>query len=159
MAANTSVATSAGSTLHVVANGTAPSTFDGTGYAALTWVAVGEITDLGEFGREYNLVTHNPINNRSTQKFKGSFNEGQMDLQLGLQTDDAGQIIMKGAALSDSAFSFKVTTQNGDVYYFRAMVMSWKVNVGNVDQITSASTTLELTTSGGGVGIVEVLAT
>lgn len=158
MAANTTVATSAGSTLHVVASGTAPATYDASGYAALTWVAVGEITDLGEFGREYNLVTHNPINNRSTQKFKGSFNEGQISLQLGLQTDDAGQIILKAASISDLSFSFKVTTQNGDVYYFRAMTMSFKVGVGGVDQITSATCTLELTTNGAGVGIVEVLA-
>lgn len=159
MAANTTVATSAGSTFHVVASGTAPATYDDTGYAALTWVAVGEVTDLGEFGREYNLVTHNPIANRSTQKFKGSFNEGQISLQLGLQTDDAGQIIMKAASLSDSAYSCKVTTQNGDIYYFRAMVMSWKVGVGGVDQITTATCMLELTTSAAGVGIVEKLLT
>jgi len=158
MAANTTVATSAGSTLHVVASGTKPATYDASGYAALTWVAVGEVVDLGEFGREYNLVTHNPIGNRSTQKFKGSFSEGQISLQLGLQTDDAGQIILKAASLSDLSFSFKVTTQNGDVYYFQAMCMSFKVGVGSVDQITSASVTLELTTNGAGVGIVESLA-
>lgn len=159
MAANTSVATSAGSTLHVVAAGVAPATYDDTGYTALTWVKVGEITDLGEFGREYNLVTHNPIDSRGTQKFKGSFNEGQIALQLGLQTDDAGQIILKSASLADGAYSFKVTTQNGDVYYFRAMVMSFKVGVGSVDSITAASVTLELTTNSAGVGIVEKLTT
>lgn len=152
------IATSATSTLHVVASGTAPATYDVSGYAALTWVAVGEVTDLGEFGREFDLVTHNPVASRGTQKFKGSFNEGRMDLQLGLDTDDAGQIIMKAASLSDSAFSFKVTTQNGDIYYFRAMCMAWKVGVGGVNDITGASTTLELTTTSAGVGIVESLA-
>ena len=157
MAANTGVATSAGSTFHIVAAGAAPATFDATGYAALAWVAVGEITDLGEFGREYSLVTHQAIGSRSTQKFKGSFNEGTINLQLGLQTDDAGQIICKAASISDLAFSCKVTTQNGDVYYMRAMVMSFKVGVGSVDQITTAAVTLELTTNSAGVGIVEAL--
>jgi hypothetical protein len=147
-----SVNTSAGSILRV-STGT-PATFDVAGYAALTYVIVGEVTDLGEFGREYNLVTHNPIATRGTQKFKGSFNEGQMAIQLGLDTDDSGQALMKAASLIDGNRSFSVTTQNGDIYYFQAKVMSWKVGVGNVDQITSANSVLELTTSDGGIGVV-----
>jgi hypothetical protein len=154
--------TSAGSTLRVTS--TAPATFNSAGYGTIfpgTPAAgnpvVGEITDLGEFGREYALVTHNPVGNRSTQKFKGSFNEGTMNVSLALDTDDAGQIIMKAASLSDSDYYFEVRTQNGDKYYFPAKVMSWKVGVGSVDQITTATATLELTTNSAGVGIVEVL--
>lgn len=149
------VRTSAGTTLKVSAN--APATFNVAGYSALTFTAVGEITDLGEFGREFALVTHNPVGTRGTQKFKGSFNEGTMNLTLGLDTDDAGQVLMKAASLADTAYSFEVTTQNGDIYYFQAMVMSFKVGVGSVDSITTATCTLELTTSSGGVGIVEDL--
>lgn len=150
------VKTSAGTTLQVSAS--APATFNSAGYAALSYALVGEITDLGEFGRAYNLVTHSPLGNRSTQKLKGSFNEGQMNLQLGLDTDDAGQIILKTGVTSDLPVSAKVTTQNGDVYYFQALVMSFQVGVGNVDQITAATCALEITTSSTGVGIVEVLA-
>jgi hypothetical protein len=51
-----------------------------------------------------------------------------------------------------------VTTQNNDRYFFQAKVMSWKVGVGGVDQITTATVTLELTTNSAGVGIVESLA-
>jgi hypothetical protein len=150
------VKTSAGTTLAVSA--AAPATFDGTGYAALTFTPVGEITDLGEFGREYAEVKHNPVGSRGTQKKKGSFDEGNMALKLGLDTDDAGQILLKSASLSDANHSFKVTTQNGDVYYFQAQVMNFKVGVGSVDSITSASVNLSLTTSSAGVGVVEVLA-
>jgi hypothetical protein len=150
------VRTSAGTTLKVSAS--TPVTFNQAGYADLTFTAVGEITDLGEFGREYALVTHNPVGTRGTQKFKGSFNEGTMNLTLGLDTDDAGQMLMKSASGSDSPHSFEVITQNGDKYYFQAMVMSFKVGIGSVDSITTASCTLELTTSSGGVGVVEVLA-
>lgn len=151
-----STRTSAGSTLKISA--ATPATFDAAGYAALTFTAVGEITNFGELGRVYALVTHNPVGNRGTVKKKGSFNEGTMDLQLGLDTDDAGQILMKAATLSDNDYSFVVTTQNGDKYYFQAQSMQFKVNVGSVDQITSATCKLELTTSPAGVGIVEVLA-
>ena len=153
------VATSAGTTLDIIAGN--PATYDAAGYGTLfggSPARVGEITDFGEFGREYALVTHNPVSTRGTQKFKGSFNEGTMSLSLGLDTDDAGQILMKTASTSDADYSFKVTTQNGDVYYFQAKVMSFRVGVGSVDSITTASATLELTTNSAGVGVVEVLA-
>lgn len=150
------VRTSAGTTIKLSAG--TPATFDVTGYAALTYTALGEVTDLGEFGREYSLVTHNPVGSRGTVKKKGSFNEGTMTLQLGLDTDDAGQILAKTASTSDADYSFVVETQNGDKYYFQAQVMSFKVAVGGVDSITSATITLELTTTSAGVGIVESLA-
>jgi len=150
------VRTSAGTTLKISAS--TPATFDASGYGALTLTAVGEITDLGEFGREFALVTHMPVGSRGTQKFKGSFNEGTMSLSLGLDTDDAGQILMKSGSLSDDNYSFEVTTQNGDKYFFQAKVMSFKVSVSGVDSITTATTSLELTTTAAGVGIVEELA-
>jgi len=155
------VRTSAGTTLKVTAS--APATFNSAGYTTLFTTSpvpatVGEVTDLGEFGREFALVTHNPVGTRGTQKFKGSFNEGTMSLSLGLDTDDAGQIIMKAASLSDSDYSFMVTTQNGDKYFFQAKVMSFKVGVGSVDSITTATATLEISTNSAGVGIVESLA-
>jgi len=155
------VRTSAGTTLRVTAS--APATFNSAGYTTLFSTSpvpalVGEVTDLGEFGREYALVTHMPVGNRGTQKFKGSFNEGTITLSLGLDTDDAGQIIMKAASISDNDYSFMVTTQNGDKYFFRAQIMSWKVGVGSVDSITTATATLEITTNAAGVGIVEALA-
>lgn len=150
------VRTSAGTTIAVSAS--TPATFDGTGYNALSWTAVGEVVNLGEFGREYNVITHNPVGSRGTVKKKGSFNEGQIALQIGLDTDDAGQILLKAAAASDNDYSFRLTTQNGDKYYFQAQVSSFKVAVGGVDDITSATVNLEIQTNSAGVGVVEVLA-
>lgn len=150
------VRTSAGSTIKLSAS--TPATFDASGYNALTYTTVGEANDLGEFGREFALVTHMPVATRGTQKYKGSWNEGSLTIQLGLDTDDTGQILAKAAALSDNAYSFCVTTQNLDKYYFQARVMSFKVNVGGVDTITAATMVVEITPSSTGVGIVEVLA-
>lgn len=146
--------TSAGSTIAVSA--ATPATFNQAGYGALTFTSIGEITDAGEYGREFNLVTHNPLASRGTVKKKGSFNEGSMDLKMALDTDDAGQIILKAASLSDADYSFKVTMQNGDIRYFQAQVMNFKENVGSVDNITQAAVKLELTTNSAGVGIVYV---
>lgn len=151
-----SVRSSAGTTIKISAS--TPATFDAAGYTALAMTTIGEVTDLGEFGREYNLITHNPLGSRGTVKKKGSFNEGSINVQLGLDTDDAGQILAKAAALSDADYSFAITTQNGDKYFFQAQVMSFKVGVGSVDSVTSATMLLELTSTSAGVGVVESLA-
>lgn len=151
------VRTTAGTTIAISA--ARPATFNVAGYQVLSYTTIGEVTDLGEFGREYALVTHNPIADRGTVKKKGSFNEGQIQLQVGLDTDDAGQILCKTAQNSDNDYSFKLVAQSGDIYYFSAQVMSFKVNFGSVDQITGATIMLELTTGTGGVGVVEDLDT
>ena len=150
------VRTSAGTTIGISA--AAPATFNAAGYAALTFTNIGEVTDLGEFGREYALVTHSPVATRGVKKFKGSFNEGAMTLALGLDNDDAGQILLKTASEDDDNYSFEVTLQDGTIYYFQAQVMSFKKAIGGVDTITNATVTLELTTNAAGVGVVEVAA-
>jgi hypothetical protein len=137
-----------------------PITFDQAGYedTGMDWTAIGEITDGGEHGREYALVTHMPIASRGVQKFKGSFNAGSKTLQLGLDNDDAGQVIVNAALLSDNDYSFRVVYQGGDVDYFQAKVMSFKKAATSVDSIRTASMTLELTTNSDGVDIVSTVA-
>ena len=132
----------------------APATFNVAGYSALTFTNIGEVTDLGEFGREYNLITHNPIDTRATKKLKGSYNEGQISLTVALDTGDAGQNLCKTASESDADYYIKITLQNGADYYFPAKVMSFKVGVGSVDNVVTATITLEITSATGGVGIV-----
>ena len=137
-----------------------PLTFDEAGYenTGMDWVVIGEITDAGEHGREYALVTHMPIASRGVQKFKGSFNEGQKTLQLGLDQDDAGQVVLKAALASDNDYSFRVVYQGGDADYFQAKVMSFKHAGTSVDTIRSATVVLEITTSSAGVGVVSAIA-
>lgn len=135
----------------------APATFDAAGYAAVTgWGLIGEITDGGSHGRTYNEVTHTPIGTRGTKKFKGSFNEGSKTLQLAVDTEDPGQIILKEALNSDADFSFKVEYQGGDIDYFQAKVLSFQVATTGVDTIRSATVQLSITTAKDGTGIVEV---
>jgi hypothetical protein len=135
---------------------TAPTTFNAAGYGALTVTTIGEVTDLGEFGREYNLITHNPIDTRATKKLKGSYNEGQISLTVALDPDDAGQTLAKTASQSDADYYFVVTLQSGDAFGFPAKVMSFKRSVGSVDNVVSATISLEITSTATGVGVVEV---
>lgn len=150
------VQTAAGTTIGISA--ATPATFNATGYAALNFTTIGEITDGGTHGRVYAEVTHNPIGSRGTQKFKGSFNEGNKTLQLALDVDDAGQVLAKTALNDDDDYSFAVTYPDGSMDCFQAKVMSFTKTVSTVDSIVTATIELSITTNSAGVGIVEISA-
>lgn len=136
---------------------TAPATYNVAGYDALTWTEIGEITDIGEIGGEWSKVEHKPVVG-GIVKLKGQFDPGETTLQMALDTDDAGQILCKAALRAKGAYSFKVAApENGDIYYYRARVMSWKINFGNADSVTAASMKVDISAEGG-VDVVEKLA-
>lgn len=136
--------TSAGTTISISA--TLPATYDKAGFEAVgvVFTEIGEVSDLGEFGREYNIVKFNPLKDRRTVKRKGSFDDGTVQVQLAKAATDAGQILLKSAVNSDASHSVKIVLQDGTTFYFTAQVSSSTVNVGNVDQITSSTFKLEI---------------
>lgn len=129
------VMTSAGTTLGI---GTLAATYDAAGFGAVTYTAISEITDLGSFGKTYAEVKHTSLGQRQTKKFKGSYDNGELQLKLAKVATDAGQTAAIAALASDASYSFKVTLQNGTIEYFSGKVMSYVVSVGSVDQITGA---------------------
>ena len=134
--------TSAGTKLFISAS--APATYNKTGFEALTFTEIGEVSEMGEFGRQYNLVTFNTLGDRRTVKRKGSYNDGTIACQMARVPDDAGQTILTTAVNSDNSYSIKIKLQDGTVFYTSAQVMSYTTNIGNVDQITSATVDLEI---------------
>lgn len=136
---------SAGTTLAISA--AAPASEDAAGYNALTWTNIGEITDLGEVGATANLITHNPVADKITRKLKGSRNYGSMNLSMARDTGDAGQTLLRASAAADGLYSFRMTLQNGDKLYFRALTMSAVTSVSGVDSITALTANLELSSA------------
>lgn len=137
------VRTSAGTRIHISTT-LVPCDYTEADFNALAWLEVGEVSDLGEFGREYNMVNFNPLGNRKTIKRKGSYNDGTIAMQVARVTSDAGQAACKTALNSDDSYPFRVTLQDGTKFYFTAQVASYTTNVGSVDQITSAAINLEI---------------
>jgi hypothetical protein len=133
--------TSAGTTIAI---GAAPATYDAAGFGAVSYDTIGEITDAGEYGKVYNLVTHNPLASRKTEKYKGSYNNGSITLQLAIDEADAGQIAANAAVGSDLSYSIQVTKQDGSIDYFTAQVMSFTDAIGSVDNIEGGSIQLEI---------------
>jgi hypothetical protein len=140
------VRTSAGSTISICA-ATLPATYDLTGFAALTYTLINEISDLGAFGKKYNLVTFMPLGSRQVIKRRGSYNNGSMSLKMGQSVTDAGQLALATGLASDTSSSFKVVTQSGSTYYFTAQILSTVTTIGTVDVITEQSVDLELDNS------------
>lgn len=134
--------TSAGSSLEVSA--TLPATYDQAGFEALTFTNIGEITSVGEYGRTYEKVTHNPLDKRNTVKRKGNYDEGALSMQMARDPSDAGQAILITARDDDASYAFKVTLQDGTVNYFTGQVMSYTTNVGSGNQITGSSVSIEI---------------
>jgi hypothetical protein len=135
--------TSAGTKLHV--STAAPATYDKAGFIAVvagSWKEVGEITDLGSFGKKYNLVSHNPLGDRKTIKRRGSYNNGTLSLKYAAVPTDEGQVILDAAG--DASLYFKVTTQSGSKYYFSGQVMGTTLEIGSVDQIMAGSCDIEI---------------
>lgn len=138
---------------------TAPATWDITGYEALVFTNIGDIADPGEHGATFTEVTFQPIDKRTIQKFKGSRNDGNMSMQVGVNTEDAGQELLKDALMSDDSYYFEIEYPNGDKHWFPAKVMSMSYAGGNSDTIRMATVNLGLTTGGpNAVGIVEFVA-
>lgn len=134
--------TSAGSKLFI--SSALPATYDAAGYAALTFTEIGEVSDLGEFGRQYNLVTYNTLGDRRTVKRKGSYNDGTIAAQMARVPSDAGQAILTDAVNDDASYAVKITLQDGTVFYTTAQIMSYTTNIGSVDQITAATVNMEI---------------
>lgn len=99
-ATNAGVSTVAGAKLYIGTTAT-----DGT---EDTFTEVAEITNIPAFGRTYNVVKYNPLSTRGTQKFKGSYDDGTVAIQLGKDLTDEGQQAVVAALDIDADYNFKV---------------------------------------------------
>jgi hypothetical protein len=141
----TAVVQSAGAKLYVGGTGALDS--------ESMWTEVGEITNMGEFGRQYQKVTHNPIGNKQTFKKKGARDDGAMQLDLGRAPSDAGQTALRTALDSELSHNFKVTLDDNPAassgslpttFLFQGLVMSYTTNINDVNSIVHAKCTIEI---------------
>lgn len=127
-----------------------PATQTVAGYGALTFTQVGEITDLGEYGANAQVVTHEPLETGVVEKFKGFIDFGSMSVGLGRDADDAGQAILSTGvtgANKNLNHSFKVTYQDGSIDYFQARIFSYTKNPGASNSIVSSTAQIEINTA------------
>lgn len=138
----TGAQTAAGTVMSISA--ALPATLNATGFGALTFTKISEVTAIPSFGKSFQRVDHNPIDERQTYKFKGAFDNGSLAVQLGKDIDDAGQVIVAAALESDNSYSFEVVLNNGDTVYYTAKVFSDTIDIGEVNSIVSGTIQLEI---------------
>lgn len=140
-----SVQTSTGIVLGVVAD--EPATYDKAGFEALTFVNVGEVTEIPEYGPTATVVNHEPLATGVTQKEKGFINYGSTSLAMGKDLADAGQVILSAGVTGAGKFvehSFKITYASGDIDYFTGKIFSYTKNPGAANSIVSSTVMVEI---------------
>lgn len=137
---------SLGTVISVVAG--EPATYDQTGFEALTYQEVGEITSAGEYGGTAQINQNIPLKTGIVNKRAGSYDYGTAALQITRDSADAGQTDLKDGfdgSEKGNVHSIKVALPDGSEQYFTAIISSFTTNIGDANTWTAASCNLELT--------------
>ncbi|WJO30734.1 hypothetical protein [Pseudomonas monteilii] len=125
-----------------------------TDYKADTYVEVGEIEDLGEFGDTFSSVNFTSLKNGRVRKYKGTADAGDLTITVGLDSGDAGQRAVKTAHKDRSKgdYNVKITLNDGDpaatpainpsTFYMRVKVMNNTVAPGAADNVVRRNITM-----------------
>lgn len=128
---------------------TLPTTLDDnetTGYASLSPTAVGEVTEVPEYGGQAATVEHTPLATGITRKFHGAINYGSLTMALALDRDDAGQDILSAAFASKAQIAFMVEYPDGTQDCFLGKVMSEIRRSANSGNVVSGNVMIEIDT-------------
>jgi len=95
-----------------------------TAFAALTYVQVKKVGNVGERGITTNIVTYDTWDTAVALKGKGISNAGDPEVEMARDLADPGQIAMRAAGQPDvqDAYAFKVERPSGEVEYLRGLV-------------------------------------
>jgi hypothetical protein len=98
-----------------------PASFTATGYNALTFVEVKGIVDVGEVGDQQNDIVIDTLVGR-VEHVNGSSDLGEIPVSYNFISADAGQVIIRAGAGTNTAHSFKVQDADGKVAYFHGVI-------------------------------------
>ena len=124
-----------------------PATDDTTGYDALTWTTVKGVESIPAFGAQVGVNSFQPLDG-PLEKHKGTVNYGTLQIPMALDSDDAGQIIVRTAAepSNNAMYAHKVTYSNGDIRYSSGRVFGAPETVGGATNVLMMTPTIELST-------------
>lgn len=113
-------------------------------YAALTWVEIGEVQNLGRFGDKSNIVSFAALGDNRVRKVKGSKDAGTIALVCGRDPFDAGQIALRDAANTNFEYAIRIVANDAldgndtpSEYYFVGPVASAEDEYGTVDNVVT----------------------
>lgn len=122
-------------------------------FAALTYVEVKEVEDLGELGDESEAITFTAVSDSRVRKLKGARDAGTLVLVVGRDPLDPGQAAMRAAESTDFEYCFKLVADDipevggtSSIYYFRGLVMSRRDNYGAGNNVVKTTFNVAINT-------------
>lgn len=111
-------------------------------YGALSWVEIGQVESIGEFGDSASTITFTSLGDARVRKRKGVRDAGDLNVTVANDPLDTGQIAMIAAEATDFAYAFKILLADGadandtdSIFYFHGLVSSARLNVGAANEI------------------------
>lgn len=154
-----SITTAAGTKVSI---GTTEKFTTATAYAGDDFTPIANISDVGEAGSEAEIVVGKFVDQTYARKLKGSRDNGNMELVVARDSEDAGYQALVAAEQTPHAYNFCVELNDAPAegaspksskFYFSAIVASRKNSFKGADDIVN--TTFSLAISG---AIIEVAA-
>lgn len=115
-------------------------------YQADSYIEVGEVEDLGEFGDESERIAFTALSDSRTRKFKGPRDAGEMNIIVGDDMTDEGQTALEAAEAQPLDYNIRVELNDkltiggeNSNHYFIAKVFSKRRNVGNASNVVRRS--------------------
>jgi hypothetical protein len=131
-----------------------------TAFAGDTYAQIGEIESFGAFGDELEIIKFTSLSDGRVQKVQGVADAGDIDLVVGFDPADAGQLAVIAAFTAGGAYNFKVelnnalTTgsgpHNGTQFYFKGIVTGQSYEAGTSKDVIKLKVKIALTT-----GVIE----
>ena len=111
------------------------------------WKACGEVMNVGEFGRMYEMVRINNLGGGATRKFKGSYDNGTFEAELLFDRDDPGQAEIEEAGDSIQTYGFSVILPGGvgeSEFFFTGLVSKVSRAIGGPNDAVRIMATIEI---------------
>lgn len=127
---------------------------DTSTYAALTgWVEIAEVESVGEFGDSASAITFTSLSAARVRKRKGARDAGDVAIVCANIPGDPGQEAAIEAEGTKFRYAFRIEaadapneTGTDSAFYFGALVMSKRLNVGASNAVNKRSFNLGIDT-------------
>lgn len=141
MATTPKTESSAGTTIGISSG--VPQAITAEGLAQLEYLPIGKIKNAGEFGKQFQLITSQYLTERGEGKRKGTWNAGQLPLQVD-RISTAGQEKAEEALDSDADYFFRIKLQSGKTFYVMGLVTAFRTSIGGPNENVSGTIQVEL---------------
>lgn len=136
--------------------------FTASNFSGETWVEITSLENIGKFGDTSTEIPFDDIGAARTKKLKGTRNAGNLELVMGIDYSDAGQLALLAAEKTTYDYAFKVEfndkptgiSPTNSIRYFIAKVMMAEEALDTANNVMKLNATLAVNSN-----IVRVAAT